>query len=213
MSLKVNNTKPSGTVAKDCDAGTPIMGRTANNGTYEILKVNSDGSLPITPTYNPINTFGAAYFGKNPQNINVPLPAPPANTYLGRFNVPLAGFNLGGLYEINPVFIFSYVGALTGGVNFVLFEQGSNMDNYINLLTPGNTFAPSIADLPGVYQYWHNTAAQNFGAGLGITFNRNNTLKTFLPNANYEIAIITEGALSIQAGLQKAGFYELTQLA
>ena len=40
-----SNNKASGFASKQCDAGTAISGRTNDTGTYEIIKVSSEGEI------------------------------------------------------------------------------------------------------------------------------------------------------------------------
>lgn len=212
MSLKVNNTKPSGTNAIPCDAGTPISGRTANNGTYEILKLNADGSLPVSGTVTPLPGT-AAYIGVNAQTISLGGGTPGANIYLGQISVISLTSIDAGFYSVNPVFIFANGGTNAGGTTFLLYKDGTAIDSYINTLVGGNSFNPGMIDLlTGVFGYWHNTTNQFLGATTSISYNRNNVLNTYLEQGIYKIAVITDGNPNFAGGPGYVGLYDFTKL-
>ena len=202
-----SNNKATGYTAKECDAGIPISGRTSDTGTYEILKVNADGSIATQSAMPP----AIGYLGTNAVAIVLPAFAPPANTYLG--SVQLNGGNLiaAGLYRINPTFTWS--GAAGGGVSFILANNSQIMGGYIASLPPLNAFAPTIGDLQnGFYGYWHNTATQILGGNMMITYNRSQSLDVYLDAGFYTMALVTDGAFVSNGPGGFFGFYEFTKL-
>jgi hypothetical protein len=208
MINQIANNKPSGYQSNECDAGIPISGRTDVNGSYQILKLNANGSL--APSSTPISST-ASYIGINPSAIALIPGVPALNTYLG--NAPIFGATTisAGLYAINPAFMFE--GAVGGGLNFVLYKQTTNLDTYIGTLLPFNSFAPTLTNLAtGLCGFWHNTALQNLGATSVITYNRNNTLNCYLDAGIYSMAIFTEAGVTITGGAGLFGFYEFTKI-
>lgn len=196
--------KPSGTQGKDCDPGLPVSGRTST-GVYQILKVNTDGTIP--PGTVPLTT--APYTVNSFSAVGVPPGTPPANTFIGT----TATFSIGtsGQYKINPTFTFDGTG---GGINFVLYSVTSNLGTYISTLPPFNAFAPGITDIAtGLSGYWHNTANQAIGTTLSIAYNRTNTTEVYLPAGAYAMAVITDGAVTFTGGAGLIGFYEFIQVS
>lgn len=207
MITQNSNNKPSGYNGKQCDSGTPISGRDSVYD-YHIIKVNTDGSL-VTGV-SALDGTGH-YLMNNAQPVAIVGGAPPTGTYLGSIDVIFATVEKG-VYTINPTFI--YDGGAGGGISFILYKQGTNIDAYISTLPPFNLFLPSIANLTtGVSGYWHNTASQQLGGGTIFTsYNRNNTLTCYLDAGQYKMAIITDGATNFNAGIGLAGFYEFSKI-
>lgn len=205
MNNQLSNNKPSGFQSYECDAGTPISGRTSSSGSYQILKVNSDGSIN-----NATADLQALYTGYNATAIATAGIAPPTNTFIGKSNSISVN---DGQYQINPTFI--YTGGAGGGISFILYKSFTNLDTYINTLTPfTDTFqatAPDIAS--GLYGFWHNTASQALGSNLQSSYNRNNTNSLYLTTGQYYIAVITDGATVFNAGIGLIGFYEFLKIA
>lgn len=206
MINQVSNNKSSGTLHKECDAGTPISGKTANNR-YQILKLNIDGTLAGFPTLT--NTI--ADIGNNPISVPLVPGAPPANTFLG------SGIASGpaledGIYRINPTFIFE--GGTGGGISIVLYKVGTPLDAFISTLPPYNAFNPTMIDLQyGLYGYWHNSATENLGSVAQIAYNRNNAIELQITYGLYKFAIITEGAVTITSGVGYFGYWEFLKIA
>lgn len=212
MSLKVNNTKPSGTNAIPCDAGTPVMGRTSPTGVYEIIKVNAAGEI-VTSALNTFLPGTAAYIGTNPAQLTLVPGAPAANTFIGFAPVNALITIDEGIYSVNPAFIFDNGGVNAGGCSFMLYKDGSTVDAYITTLPPFNAFAPGIANLlTGVFGYWHNSANQLMGGNVSQSYNRTNTQHLYLESGIYKIAVITDGAMNIGASPGLLGFYEFTKI-
>jgi hypothetical protein len=205
MINELSNNKPSGFQSYECDAGTPISGRTSSSGSYQILKVNSDGSIN-----NATADTQALYTGYNTTSIATIGVAPPNLTFIGKSNsISISD----GQYQINPTFI--YTGGAGGGISFILYKSFTNLDTYINTLTPfTDTFQATAGDVAtGLYGYWHNTASQGFSTSLQTSFNRTNTQSLYLTTGQYYIAIITDGATVFNAGVGLIGFYEFLKIA
>lgn len=205
-----SNNKATGYTAKECDAGIPISGRTGDTGTYEIIKVNADGSLAISGGPTPLTN--ANYIQSNPVIFTPNVTPPITNVFVA--SVGLFGGNsiASGLYRINPTAIFSASG--TGAVDFILYSQGSNIETYISFLFGGvDVFQPTTADVGGTAAYWHNTALQNYGNQLKIAYNRQNSLDVYLTSGAYRMAIISNGGCTFIPDNDRLGFYEFSKIA
>ena len=201
MSITQNsNNKPSGFVGRECDAGTPISGKTDSN-IYQILKVNNDGTLPL-------NNYVGGVLISQPNYTVTAVGALGNNTFIGK---SFCGVLNGGTYKINPTFI--YQGTVAGAISFILYQQNSALDNYVSGLTEGNTFSAGFNDLNnGLYGYWHDSAVQNFGGGLSIAYNRNNTLEVNLQTGAYFVAMVSNASVTISVVGGHFGCYELVKI-
>lgn len=202
----MNNLKQSGSAAVQCDPGLPISGRSADAGSYNILRVNPDGSTGTQSAY-----AGSRWI-QTPGAIAVTPGSPASETYLGNLAVNPSGTAiLEGMYAINPTALWE--GAAGGGLNFVIYAVGTPLDAYISGLTSGNTFAPTSAQLSsGLAAFWHGVGAQLFGSGLNVAYNRTNTLEAYLAAGTYNIAVITNGTVNFTAGTLLMGFYQFARL-
>jgi hypothetical protein len=201
-----SNNKPTNTQAKVCDSGIPISGRTGTTGQYQILKVTNDGTLVASN-----GTIASGTYLQFATPINCATGALAANTLIAKTQFT---FSEGGLYRINPAFIFN--GATTGGINFVIYNNFGAMNTYINTLNDGDPFSPTLAEVApngGVAGYIHNSAVQSFGTGIEISYNRNNTLDIYMDIGNYWIAIISDGLVNITSPTAVFGMIELTKLS
>lgn len=210
MSIQQNsNNRPSGSTAKACDAGIPIMGRTASTGVYEIIKVNTDGSLPVAA--NGTNLAGVSTPQTPTTGANPSTGAKAAGTVLA-YNFIGASVITAGLYKINPFIIFS--GNVLGAVNFTLIKQGSTLDAYAAGRTPfADTYLPTIADFQSGYSFfWHNIVNQAMGGGNNVSYNVNSEKTVYLETGNYYLLITVETSITMNAGAIYSGFYTFTQL-
>ena len=204
MINQISNNKPSGYQSINCDAGVPISGRTSDTGSYQILKLNADGSITSA---SPVAI--SQYIGVSGTGIGVPAGIPPSNTYVGS-SQPISVTETG-LYSINPTFV--YTGNAGGGISFILYKDTTALWGYISTLPPFNAFASNIGDVAtGLFGYWHNTASQIFSSNLMSSFNRNNVQNLYLTTGNYYLAVTTDGAVSFNAGAGIVGFYEFTKI-
>lgn len=215
MSIQqVSNNRPSGSNAKSCDAGIPIVGRTSPTGTYEILKVNPDGSLagaaitPVTSAGVPYSLAPTAY----------PL-APPALkaagviVYYDQFTSTALN---AGLYRINPFYLVDTITAAPA-VNIILVKKGSPLDAYCISRNVGiDGFTPAVTDFVGGYGvFWHNLLLETIStANLKGTANLNATEKIVqLEAGNYALLIYVHTAFTNATPTSYLGFTEFVQLA
>lgn len=209
MSIQQNsNNRPSGSTAKACDAGIPIVGRTASTGVYEILKVNSDGSLPVAANGTNVTgviTAQAPLIGTNPTTGSIA-----AGTVIAYNNIGTT-ISTAGLYKINPFFIAS--ASVLGAVNFTLVRNGT-LDNYISTLTPfTDTYNPAISDFTTGYSFfWHNIVNQTMGGSNVVSYNVNSEKTVYLDAGTYKLLITVETAITMNAGSFYSGFYTFAQL-
>ena len=206
--MQNSNLRPDGSTAIQCDAGTPIMGRTSTTGTYQILKVNADGSLPGNASPLPL----ANYLAFNSIFTTFPPGTPGVNVLVQKVSL-FSGNPIteSGLYRLNPTCVFS--GSGTGGIDFILYPVGYAIETYIDGLTPGtDAFNPTIFDTIGVTAFWHNTAVQNFGVNNKIAYNRDNSFDVYLDSGSYKLAIISSGGITY-TGQGFVGFYEFSKIS
>jgi hypothetical protein len=209
--MQNSNLRPDGSTAIQCDAGTPIMGRTSTTGTYQILKVNADGSLPVgantplTPPSTPSSnspfsvTLGSGIIG--------------AGTFL--FCVPCTIITTpnAGLYRINPFVAFNGIGA--GSINIALVEDSSSLASYCFGLNPGvDAFSPGISNLTsGLSCWWHNNTAEAISGQVQIAYNRNNPTNAYLSNTPQFLLAWVHTAITVGAlGQFNYGFYEFAKI-
>lgn len=206
---QVSNNRPSGSTAKACDAGIPIVGRTSSTGVYEILKVNADGSLPLAAN----GTFIAG----------VPTsdsPTAGANPTTGVKAVDLVlAYNLvtptpltAGLYNINPFFICN--ASVLGAVDIMLIKQGSPLDSYTTTRVPfTDGFAPSINDFADGFAVFFNAISNvNMGGNNALAYNRSNQITVYLEAGSYLLLVKVHTAITMNAGAIYSGFYNFTNL-
>lgn len=209
MITQKSNNRPSGSSAKSCDAGIPIVGRTSSTGVYEILKVNADGSLPLAAN----GTFVSG----------VPTPSTPTATANPLTSVKPAGLVLAynavnvapitaGLYEINPFFICN--ASVAGSVNFMLIKSGTPLDVYATGRAPfTDSFTPGITDFQtGYAAFWHNVTNQALGGNNVLAYNRDNKQSVYLEAGIYWLLIYVHTDITMNAGANYFGFYTFNQL-
>jgi hypothetical protein len=206
MITQNSNNKPSGSTAVQCDAGIPIMGRTADTGVYQIIKVNPDGSIASPAAYIP-NTTDLALPVANPLN---PVGAFAAGIIL-YYNPSNVGFvadiTVAGIYVVRPFFMFQYT--VLGAVNFALIQSGTPLDAYAGTRNIGtDSFAPSITDVSqGLGYVWHNIANQQVGGQIGKSvFNNNQQFEIFLEAGIYKLLVTCHTALTTGSPTTYVGF-------
>lgn len=206
---QVSNNRPAGSTAKSCDAGIPIVGRTSATGVYEILKVNSDGSLPLAangtyvtgvPTPQTPNSTANPVTGVKPVDLVL------------AYNAIVGSPVTAGLYKINPFFICE--ATVLGSVNMFLVKQGTPLDLYTLSRNPFvDGFAPLITDLAGGYTAaWHNVANQSIGGNIALSYNRSNELDVYLEAGIYWLLVTVHTNITMTAGANYQGFYTFNQL-
>lgn len=209
MISTVNNQKPAGTTAKQCDPGTPIMGRTGDTGQYQILKVNADGSLPgisIQDTQTP-NTL-------IPQATSIPIPGLKAvGVCLLYEDITQISALTDGIYRMNPQVITN---ANPGGViNLALVKIGTTMDTYINTRNLGiDGFTPIINDFTtGFAMFWHNQPMQDIGGGnVGLAQLNASDRVVRLSAGTYKLFAWVHTAITTVSPTTFVGFSEFTKI-
>ena len=210
MIAQVSNNRASGSTAKSCDAGVPVVGRTSSTGTYQILKVAADGSLA---------TGGAP--SSNVPYIGVPLPYalnPVALKGVGTI-VYYSQFTTSsldaGLYTINPIYLIDTLTA-GGSVNFAIIKIGTAMDAYCSSRLVGtDAFAPSTTDFLSGYNLWfHNCPLEVISSvGMQGTASLNAQQKNvYLPAGGYSLLVWVHTAFTNNSPTGYVGFTEFTQI-
>lgn len=216
MITQISNNKPSGYQSIDCDAGTPISGRTASNGSYQILKLSDTGSLLVQ---SGISASGVEYQIEFQTAIPTGIAgAKASNIYLGDFAVITTSVSAG-WYSITPSFIIE---ASTGGsVNLLLVKAGTILDAYASGLVAGSdAFAPIMAQITGggLACMWHNLplTGQLGTAITSATGGNANTLEkvVYLEAGAYNIVAVVDTAITtVGGGSAKVGLQNLIQVA
>lgn len=207
MITQVANNKPSGFQSVQCDAGIPVSGRTSDTGSYQILKLNANGSLAPSN----ITQTGVPYIG-TPTAIALVPGLPPNNTFLGSVPATSVPITTAGTYRLNPTFLFE--GTTAGGISIILAKDTTNLGAYIQTLPPFNAFNPVITDFAtGLYAVWHNSVVQGVGNSVQTAYNRSNALEVYLDTGLYTCAIVSDTGLNITGNAGLFGFYEFMQIA
>jgi len=209
MISTVNTQKPTGSTAIQCDPGTPISGRTSDTGTYQILKVNPDGSLP----------FGGAIETQVPTTstplaTTIPVPGLKASGICCIYDLitPTQPI-LDGIYKVNPMIVLE--ANPTGAFNCALVKVGSTIDAYINTRVLGvDGFTPTINDfLTGFAIWWHALPIQTMGGGNEGFAQLNAQDKTVrLEAGNYRIFFWIETAITTISPTAFVSFSEFTKI-
>jgi hypothetical protein len=189
ISKGVNN-KQQNQVANPCDAGSVVMGRDGDNGSYKILKLNSNGEIVPPASF----LFGINYSANNngvPANVP-PLSSAVVDTYIANVPISFIGINEG-IYNIFPFVTFQTTTNAVNSINIFLVKENSNLDFYFQTLNPiSDNFAPpSISDTFGLVEFWHNV---NMSTISNITrykqTNQANLQRSvYLNGGNYKIYI------------------------
>lgn len=134
----VSNNKPSGFQSKECDSGIPVSGRTADNGTYQILKLLPNGTIanqyPITAQYVGLPNL---VFGVAPAVVT-------AGRYLGVIPSILT-IPVRGVYDIEPYVQLNCTG--TANIDIIITSVSSSLSTYIGTIVAGtDPFAPTFTD-------------------------------------------------------------------
>jgi hypothetical protein len=210
MIAQSSNNKPSGFRSKSCDAGIPIMGRTSDTGVYDILKINSDGSL-MTAT-------------------NIPISGIPNNDVTTAVNNPTTSIKTTGLivfnrqitidpltkgvYKIDPFFIS--MASTLGSFNFMLYKNGSSLALSCTGLIP---FLDSVSftstDLmDGFGGFWHNIPQQLMNpSNTTITYSNNSNKEIGLADGQYSLIIWVHTATTMITADCQIGFNEFSKIS
>ena len=216
MITQISNNKPSGYQSINCDAGTPISGRTASNGSYQILKLSDTGSLLVQ---SGISASGVEYqieFQTAIPTGVVGVKAP--TTFMGYYSVITTSISAG-WYSITPSFILE---ATSGGsMTLLLTKAGTILDAYASGLNSGSdAFAPTMAQISGggLACMWHNLPlTASLGTNIqSATGGNANTLEkvVYLEAGNYNLTAIVDTAITTAGtGSAKVGLQNLIQVA
>lgn len=201
MINQLSNNKPSGYQSVDCDPGTPISGRTASNGSYQILKVANDGGL--------LTNGGVPASDVNYQIEAVP-PTPVgsvgliATTVIIANNLVVTNAIQAGWYQVSPSIVIESTGA--GSVSVMLVKQGSPIEIYASTLILGtDPFALSMATANGggMGCVWHNLPLNRIGSTLSYATGGNaNVLEktVYLEAGTYRMVVIVDTAITTTGG-------------
>jgi hypothetical protein len=199
MISKGTNNKQQNQTAIPCDAGSVVMGRTADNGEYKILKLNPDGSI------NNNNLVTGGNYSINPAFISVPdFSNAVVDAYLG--NAFLGNPFVEGIYNLSPFCTLQTNNNSVETINIFLVLVGSPLDNYFNTLTPiSDNFAPSptnIFGLEGLVEFWHAVSLQNMSnITLWKTTNQANLQRSvYLANGDYKLYITAHSPFIYSSG-------------
>lgn len=216
MITQISNNKPSGYQSIDCDAGTPISGRTASNGSYQILKLSDTGSLLVQ---SGISASGVEYQIEFQTAIPTGIVGGKvAGIYLGDFAVITTSISAG-WYSISPSFILE---AVTGGsISLILVKAGTILDAYASGLVAGaDPFAPTMPQITGggFACMWHNLPLTNRVSNqiMSATGGNANTLEktVYLEAGVYNmIAVVDTAITTAGGGSAKVGLQNLIQVA
>jgi hypothetical protein len=203
MIQRGTNNKSNGQTAKVCDAGSVVVGRTADNGEYKILKLNSDGSISSNQStfVNGAKLSSNVPFGVVPI---VPAGLKAPNTFLAGVDVSSVPL-VNGVYSISP---FVYFNATTApNINIFLVKQNSTLDNYFQTLTAGvSVFFPTSADLQnGLVEFWHSANMSSIAPVSNFFATNQANLKRDISisnpnNDNFRLYIVTDNATTLISG-------------
>lgn len=215
MITQISNNKPSGYQSIDCDAGTPISGRTASNGSYQILKLSDTGSLLVSGGVNPASVEyqieSIVPVGTGVVGVKI------ATTYLGSIAVVPASISAG-TYTISPSMILE---AVSGGtITLLLVKAGTLLDSYSATLNVGvDPYSPTIATVTsgGLACIWHNLSLNAYlGANItSCTGGNNNVLErtVYLEAGAYNmVAIVDTNITTAGTGQIRLGLNALMQI-
>jgi hypothetical protein len=138
MIQQVSNNKPSGFSSKECDSGIPVSGRTADNGTYQILKLLPNGisanQFPIATQYVGLPQI---VFGVAPATVT-------AGRYLGILPSILT-IPQRGVYDIEPYVQLNCTG--TPIIDIIMTSVSSGLTTYASTIVAGtDPFSPTFTD-------------------------------------------------------------------
>jgi hypothetical protein len=213
MINQLSNNKPSGYQSINCDAGVPISGRTASNGSYQILKVSDAGALLVQST---VDATGVNYNIENSAPVTIGTGLIGAGVYLFTVSVTTVSLSAG-TYTISPSVFME--GAGTGSISLILADSSSLLVGYSATLNSGiDAFAPTVVPsfVSGVACVWHNLPLNALGTGGVITAtggNANVLEKTvYLQAGNYTLIGFVDTAINITGAFSKIGLQGLMQV-
>ena len=196
--MQNSNLRPDGSTAIQCDSGTPIMGRTSTTGTYQIMKVNADGTIAGLPS--PI-ADASVFYSLTPNPYLSPIGAMAGGTAIAYADLITTSIDAG-CYIFSPQYVVQ--ATTTGGaVTMILVKVGSVLDTYCGSLNLGtDAFQPSTGNVSnGFAQIWHNVPLHSLGtiAGVSTTTANSNVLNknVYLESGTYKLMVISHTAFTI----------------
>lgn len=206
-----SNNKATGYTAKECDAGIPISGRTGDTGTYEIIKVNADGSLAVNTGPTPITGLGTGNIGVGGFLTNVFNTQQPQYTYLGYGYITPTAITAG-LYRITVGYNIAAT-APAGGINFLLVNDASPVAGSLGMLFPGNILSFNL-NAPGIYGQWVNVLSNQLNGQIRTSVtSANHTQDIYLDAGLYQMHVVANAAINFTANSGYYGLYEFSKLA
>lgn len=195
--IQNSNNRPAGSNAIQCDAGTPIMGRTSDTGTYQVLKVNADGSIAGLPS--PVADASVLY-SLSPGVIPSILGAFAGGVAIDYVDVITTSISAGS-YTIAPW--YGLEATTSGGsISIGLVKVGSNMDTYCTGLNLGtDAYQPPVTlAWNGLAQFWHNIPIEPLGSLAGASFIVGNqqvmAKSVYLETGTYKLIVICHTAFT-----------------
>jgi len=210
MITQVSNNRPSGSTAKQCDAGIPVVGRTDATGQYQIIKVAADGTVATNAGATPLSDTTTPY-SLLPSTTPLPIAgALGANLFLGTYQV--ADTITAGVYRINPAVFFE--GTTGGSINIALVKSSGLLNTYLSGLAPfTDAVAPTSTNFAnGLAYFWHNNAVVSFGGSVAGSFNRSNSATVYLESGTYNIAVWVDTGITTGLGAFYTGLYEFSKV-
>jgi len=204
MISSMNTTKPSGSASIQCDAGTPISGRTGDTGTYEILNLLPGGAIAqgVNITANYVNP-------------PIPITLPPGGVLATNVIIGVVSSVItipeSGLYNLQPFVLFSgATGGGTSSISIILTNAASTLSAYASGLIPySDGFNPNNTQLSGVdtgYSYGpillevYGTASRR--SNLNVTH-----IKNYYYNAGtYNAILVCRNAFTVTSPNAYFGF-------
>jgi hypothetical protein len=203
MINSMNITKPSGSASIQCDAGTPMSGRTGNTGTYEILNLLPGGAIPT-----------GANITANYVNPPIPIALPPGgalgvNVIIGVVSSVITILE-NGLYNLQPFVLFTSSTGAGSTISIILTNATSNLSAYALGLVPyTDTFNPNNIQLSGVdsgYSYGPITL-ETYGTASRRSNINANQMKNYYYNAGtYNAILVARAAFSVTSPNAYFGF-------
>jgi hypothetical protein len=190
MISRGSNNKQQNQTAISCDAGNVVMGRTADNGEYKILKVDNNGGIVTSNSSSFV--IGGNYSGLAPTLFVANGSNAVIDTYLGATGLSNQPF-IEGLYNVSPFVMLQTTTNQIESVNVFLVRQGSGLANYFATINPiTDNFAPvNLFNLEGLVEFWHNITLNNISniTNWKQSSQANLQRSVFLYSGNYTLYI------------------------
>jgi hypothetical protein len=210
MSLSNFNTGiPQGTQEQSCTPGSAVGGLDSNN-IFRILKVNADGTLPMSSNV-PVTGFPSSGFPLS--TLNPTSSIKPAGLVV--FNALVTPTSItNGVFKIDP--FLSCDSVTLGAFNFMLYRTGfTSLATAVGSLSP---FVDSISftqdDLAnGFGGFWHQIPQQNMIGTTTITVSNNSNKEIGLTTGQYNLIIWVHTAMNMNSGDVIVGFNEFSKIS